>query len=315
MLAPPFRELVEHARAGPPITEELSPAITEEYSIGRPPKDAVEFAVSHPSAMSPGIPFLVDAWTFLPAHRDLAFKRARELAGGDAPFRSGPSALVARGTELKIELVVGPWTVEPEFQTVIWTGNIANASFRIFPTAETPDHIVHGTCKISTGGFRIGSVPFELRLGGKSEASPQFIAGKAVRNAFASYASKDRRRVLARVQGMQKFVHIFMDVRDLESGARYPTRLLDEIKASDVLYLFWSRHAKRSEWVDREWRYGLQLHGIDFIDPVPLVDPRKVPPPRELADTKHFNDWTLAWTEYDKSLSLWHRFRAWCAGE
>jgi hypothetical protein len=71
--------------------------------------------------------------------------------------------------------------------------------------------------------------------------------------------------------------------------------------------MFWSKHAKKSHWVDREWRHGMKTKGIDFIDPVPLVDPRKVPPPTELADHKHFNDWTLAYLEYEKALSLWHR--------
>jgi len=88
-----------------------------------------------------------------------------------------------------------------------------------------------------------------------------------------------------------------------------------QIETSDVLYLFWSRHAKESKWVEREWRFGLEKKGVSFIDPVPLVDPRKVPPPPELGDTKHFNDWTLAYLEYERSLSRWHRLRAWVAGD
>ena len=39
--------------------------------------------------------------------------------------------------------------------------------------------------------------------------------------------------------------------------------------------------------------------GLDFIDPVPLVSPLKVPPPPELVD-KHFNDWELAFIQNDK---------------
>jgi hypothetical protein len=58
----------------------------------------------------------------------------------------------------------------------------------------------------------------------------------------------------------------------------YEENLFSTIDSSDVLYLFWSRHAKRSSWVEREWRYGAQKKGIDFVDPVPLADLRKVPP-------------------------------------
>jgi TIR domain len=116
------------------------------------------------------------------------------------------------------------------------------------------------------------------------------------------------------VQGIEKFADVFTDVRNLSAGETYPKRLLERIDSSDVLYLFWSRHAKASEWVDREWRYGMERHGIDFVDPVPLVDPRKVPPPPELAAEKHFNDWTLAYLEYEKSRSLLARFGSWMQG-
>jgi len=106
-----------------------------------------------------------------------------------------------------------------------------------------------------------------------------------------------------------------MDVRDLKSGDPYPVDLLRQIDNSDILYLFWSKRASRSEWVEKEWKYGLTKKGLNFVDPVPLVDPRKVPPPDELGKSKHFNDWTLAYIEYEKSLSGWDRFRAWMAGD
>jgi hypothetical protein len=77
--------------------------------------------------------------------------------------------------------------------------------------------------------------------------------------------------------------------------------------------LFWSRHAQHSNWVEQEWRYGFRQKGLGFIDPVPLVDPRKAPPPAELAEHKHFNDWTLIYSEYEKSLSTWARIRSWLA--
>ena len=57
----------------------------------------------------------------------------------------------------------------------------------------------------------------------------------------------------------------------------------------DRLFLFWSRHARESQWVDFEWRLAHRLKGIDSIDPVPLEDPGTAPPPDELA-ALHFND-------------------------
>lgn len=183
---------------------------------------------------------------------------------------------------------------------MVWTGHITNASFRITPDANVSNGIVHAVCKIFFRRTRIGEIHFDLVLGEKPGDRAHFKQAKRLVG-FVSYASKDRSRVLATVQGIEKFADVFMDVRNLKPGDTYPTRLLREIDASDVLYLFWSEHARQSEWVDKEWRYGFDKRGIDFIDPVPLVDPRKVPPPFELADKKHFNDWALAFLEYEKA--------------
>jgi TIR domain len=104
-----------------------------------------------------------------------------------------------------------------------------------------------------------------------------------------------------------------MDTHGLRSNEPYRKRIFEAIDSSDILYLFWSRHAKHSNWVDQEWRYGFRQKGLGFIDPVPLVDPRKAPPPAELAEHKHFNDWTLIYSEYEKSLNTWARIRSWLA--
>ena len=61
-----------------------------------------------------------------------------------------------------------------------------------------------------------------------------------------------------------------------------------------MFYLFWSKAASDSEWVEKEWRTALRFRGIDYIDPVPLISPKDVPPPEELGDELHFNDWVLA---------------------
>ena len=65
------------------------------------------------------------------------------------------------------------------------------------------------------------------------------------------------------------------------------------IESADVFYLFWSRFAKASEHVEREWRAALDKKGLAFIHPIPLEDPRKAQPPDELSSL-HFNDIYLA---------------------
>jgi hypothetical protein len=94
---------------------------------------------------------------------------------------------------------------------------------------------------------------------------------------------------MLRVAGIQ----CFQDVLDLEPGERWEKQLWKRIDESDVLFLFWSDHAKSSRWVGEEWRYGLKQRGLDFIRPVILQRKPFVEPPLELKEL-HFNDKLLA---------------------
>jgi hypothetical protein len=274
-----------------------------------PVQDTIEFGVSFSPGVGTASVFIVDAWIFRREDRANALDRAKQ-ARSDANFRTGGAALISRGTLVTVRLKVPYCKVEPASQSIVWDGGITNVPFTVSAPEPLPSGNLIGTCSFFVGGLRIGYVAFEMAPTGGVALTT------AIKSAFASYASTDRRRVLARVQGIEKLrVKVFMDVRDLRANDPYPSDLLKQIDSSDVLYLFWSRHASRSPWVEREWRYGMERKGAHFIDPVPLVDPRKVPPPKGLAEIKHFNDWTLAYLEYEKSLSGWDRLRAWLCGD
>ena len=85
---------------------------------------------------------------------------------------------------------------------------------------------------------------------------------------------------------------VFLDVVSLRAGEQWQLRLEQEIADRDAFFLFWSRAAIRSEWVEREWRKAIELRGVGFVRPVPLELPDVAPPPAELAHL-HFGDWTL----------------------
>jgi TIR domain len=276
--------------------------------------DSIEFGVSFPPEIKTLNALIIEAWLFQRADRENTLDRANNKRPHYS-FSDGGAASITRGARIVIRLKIPSCSVEPASQTVTWDGAITNASFIVRLPESFPGTILIGMCSFSVNGLRIGQVPFEMTVAA-TQQERQPIHAVGVKQAFVSYASKDRRRVLGRVQGIQKLpIKVFMDVRDLHANDPYPSELLKQIDSSDVLYLFWSQHARRSPWVKREWRYGMERKGLEFIDPVPLVDPRKVAPPPELADTKHFNDWTLAYIEYEKALSAWDRFRSWVAGD
>ena len=118
------------------------------------------------------------------------------------------------------------------------------------------------------------------------------VSREDVLSAFVSYASEDRDRVATIIQGMQKArpdMDVFFDVDSLRSGEGWEQALQREISQRDVLYLCWSQNARRSQWVDTEWRYAYSQKGEDGIEPIPIDPPDVCPPPKELSG-KHFND-------------------------
>ena len=136
------------------------------------------------------------------------------------------------------------------------------------------------------------------------------VQRKDIHSAFVSYASEDRISVVRIVQGMQAArpdLDVFLDVKDLRSGENWEKRLYPEIDKRDVLYLCWSKNARNSEWVEREWRHAYQMKGIDGIEPIPMAPPDICPPPKELSQL-HFNDW-LEYVAYGQERGHTHSDR------
>lgn len=118
--------------------------------------------------------------------------------------------------------------------------------------------------------------------------------------AFASYASEDRAEVLRRIQGMRAWqpgLDIFVDFHSLFPGERWKERLQEEILKRDRFFLFWSRAASASGYVESEWRAALVCRGLSSITPVPLEPPDVAKPPTELA-ALHFGDFYAEMLRY-----------------
>ena len=275
-------------------------------------REPLEFAVSHPIQFSMGVPFIVDALIYRQNDRRLAVLRAAELSPDNDRFRSSGSTEAVRGTKLRVTLRL-PWPTEPAAQMVDWSGALSNVSFQVITPKYATSKTVHGTCGISVDGLTIGQVHFELQLSNGDHSHARQISRAAViKSAFASYANQDRRRVLARIQGVEQLgVSVFADVNGLRGNEQSKKQIFQVIDSSDVLYLFWSKHAKRSTWIEQEWRYGMERKGAGFINFVPLVDPNKAPPPPELANQELFQNSTVINSDDGKSLSLWEKVRSW----
>jgi hypothetical protein len=289
--------------------------------------DRVHFSVTAPASVAPLDAFVVTVWAHLDAQRDAVVARAREsVAPGEAIViqTKGPSR-ISRGTVLSITLHVEGLIIERRDDTILWDGDIGNATFPVSVPADAVEGPRRGTASCLVDGLEIARLDFVLRVGGRqSDVEALAVREARHRTAFASYARWDKAEVGARIQGMRKAVpdlDIFWDVLSLRAGQKWESELRKVVPSRDVFYLFWSKAASRSTWVEREWRCALEARGLDYIDPVPLVSPDRVPPPPELAPL-HFDDWMLAFARsqhfHDHAgrrrfsvRSMWNGIRVW----
>jgi hypothetical protein len=272
--------------------------------------DRVAFTVTAPTMVPAGTSFLLDVWIHQDDQLQLrdVFDRARRASPTrDQSVRTKGPIAVDRDTILSIRLAIDSFALVLE-DRVFWTGEIGNATFPIAVPQDASQGTHIGVASIAANGLLVANVYFEFevcRAKQRDQAFPERFditsQEQQLRSAFASYASEDRNRVLARLQGILKALpdlDIFLDVMSLRSGDFWEPRLRKEIKSRDVFYLFWSAAARRSDWVTREWRIALEEKGINYIDPVPLDPPDVAPPPPELA-ARHFNDGILAFFKAD----------------
>jgi hypothetical protein len=161
-------------------------------------KDIVECGVSYPTRVAIDIPFVIDVLIYRQAERWSAIELALKANPDNDQFRFAGATEVTRGTTLSVTLAL-PWHTEPQAQTVCWNGETTSVSFRVVPTKAYSTRAVHGLCKIAVDGLTIGQVFFQMKVDQNGVTDDWRMAhARFVQSAFASYASKDRRRVLAR---------------------------------------------------------------------------------------------------------------------
>jgi hypothetical protein len=277
-----------------PVSEAERVARANATSAAPTLADACYFSVTAPLRAQAASWFIVELW----CHEDSpdAFVRQQSRQFGWQPIRSVGPVDVERGTTMEVELQLPGFDVQEDRGVLRWQGNVGVIGFAAKSSAGTLPGTHLGSARVSISGVPVARVYFQIDLGvGERQSADCTATVKTIESAFASYSSEDRNEVLGRIQGMQKILpklDVFMDVVSLRSGDLWRQRLVAEIACRDAFFLFWSRSASASRWVDFEWRTALKERGPEFIDPVPLESPEIAPPPEELSD-RHFGDWSL----------------------
>ena len=278
--------------------------------------DEVQCAVFSSPKVSPGDSFLVQVFAYLASQVTQVIDMAT-AADADAKQRDlvALDEKIERGQELVFELTMSGLEVnEPTTMRLVWKGKPKSVKFDVSVPEDCQPKSVTGTVDIYNLNVPIGNLRFKLDIVPREQAeaapgrtsfpSQQY---KRYRYAFISYASEDRAEVLRRVQVLPLVsIDYFQDITSLDPGDRWAKKLYTEIDKSDVFFLFWSKAARDSEWVEKEVLYAIERkHGDEdaapVIKPVMLEGPPPVPPPERLRSL-HFNDKIMYFISVEDSL-------------
>ena len=253
--------------------------------------DEITFSVLAPERIEKDEYTVIDFYAFEEEYRHIVEQAKVERAKRDGGVTEIDGGLlrIKRGTEISVLLESPDIEIKNNIESRVWSGKYQRFNFSLLVPRDYPRNAILFTATVYFGSVIATRISFTLHCQSFGFQRPN-LARKDVRSAFISYASADRERVAAILQGMRRVrpdMDIFFDVETLKSGEDWENVLSKEIDKRDVLYLCWSLYAKASPWVEREWRYALAQKGLDGIEPIPLVLPKDCPPPEELK-SKHF---------------------------
>jgi len=290
------------------IADRLLGLVLEPLESRSAPIDEVVCTVFAPPTVTPGESFLVQTFVHLPEQARDA--RALALEMDTLALRRvfhSLEARIPRGGRLQFELRAPGLVIDDPVTSLVWQGRPDAVQFGVSVPPGASGSVI-ATLSISLDSAPLGHVKFKTTINTPSAASlpsaagvepePQGELARRYRAAFISYASKDRDKVLQRVQVLPLVgVVYFQDLLNLDPGDRWLRRLELGIDECDLFLLFWSSEAKSSEWVRQEVRHALQRRGGDDlappeIKPVIIEGPPVVEPWEELAHL-HFNDRVL----------------------
>jgi hypothetical protein len=282
----------------PPTTGNVSPRANE---------DEVHFGVSAPKAVKPAGSFIARFTAYV---KDAEAEVKERLAKADrkrTKFQPLPeSCRWKRGTPVTVRVIGDHFLSTPIEQSFEWNGRAEIRSFQVRARQDAPADWTQLGFEIFVAGLPVACLWLDIEISAEPRSAEEATGtGRLARSAFVSYASDDRPEVLGLLSAMTAHdsgFEVFYDWLDLAHGENWKPRLEKEIIQRDMLYLFWSRNARASKWVNWEWKTALRTKGIHAILPIPIESPEIAKPPKELEQI-HFRDRFLVAREAAKHIA------------
>lgn len=253
--------------------------------------DDVSLAISCPDAVVPNQHFTI-RFAAYPEQQEEKIKNLFEDLSPEAKNIFGIEYCQwKRDTEILVRLYSTHLIVEQEIQKFIWKGKHKILNFDVSVPEDTPvGKYITVKVDVLIADITIANLRLSLKIDVDGSGKEIFIKGKPYESAFASYAREDNDLVIGRLSEIERNgVKIFWDRLSLKPGEFWNNQLKTAIRDREIFLLFWSSNAKKSEWVEWEWRTALEYKGIEGIEPHPIEDPISAPPPDDLK-ALHFDD-------------------------
>ena len=236
--------------------EVLAHVITPAEVNNQPPKgaDQIEFAVFSQDDIRKGQLFCLDLWLYHAADRErvLAALKTNADERGAAqvpPIKPGCNVtFYFRPRYLYTEPKALLRKRRPARQQRTWSGQPLLAQMIVLCPENVKFEEILERVELYADGIFIGDCVFKIDFAKHKAYTSRF---NLIRSAFASYSSKDRVEVLARLSIFDKLldIDVFLDVEALRSGENWEERIVEEVSKRDRFLLFWSRNAAKSKWV------------------------------------------------------------------
>lgn len=252
-----------------------------------PSPQGLQFHAWATPAVAPGRVATIDIWV---ARVDQAGEVASLAATGEAP--AAESAVIEGDTPpLTLQLRIDGVLAAPTAQRPHWTGHPLRVRFQVQVPHRAQVGLHAARVRLGVGGLPIGELSFVLPVqhGADEGAALEdaHAARRMLHSAYASFANPDRDAVMHCLEPLKRLapdLEVYIGAPQLRSADGWRQRIEQEAGRRERLFLFWSRAAAESPWVDFEWRHLLRRRGPGCIDTVLLEPPRLAPLPPELAD-------------------------------
>ncbi|WP_170232778.1 toll/interleukin-1 receptor domain-containing protein [Desulfuromonas acetexigens] len=287
MAAPPS---VDEPACAPPSADEEGPELwtgSAPLATAAPEKsepEEVRLGAAAPTAVRPGSEFTASFTAYVPEQEE----EVRRLLAKSSPRGETHLGLAScrwlQGTRVVVRLRGRGLSIDPPEQEFVWRGGRNLVPFDVEVPKEALEETVVLKFDVLIEETVVARLRLDLEIGATAKAEIRRTpAVTPARTAFASYSSRDRSRVLDRVDALTRHagLEFFLDCIDLHQGEAWKPALAEAIHRQELFMLFWSRHSAASPWVGWELETAKQAKTKDFIQ-IQALQP-DLPPPTGFA--------------------------------